>query len=169
MTQTLTTTNPSGHAVSFTLLDSSAAPVTGATPTVKLRKPGGGFVTASGTVTEVAGGLGLYEFVPTSAEADTPGPLQVRADATGARTRQFLVEVRDAVSSGEGGPSGSVDGVSRADYEQILLAEAVGKTSLTANGDGTYTQTTFKQDGTTPRKAVIFDSQGNWVSTNPNP
>ncbi|WP_165231369.1 hypothetical protein [Aquisphaera insulae] len=58
------------------------APVTGATPTVVLRKPGGSFASPSGLVTEI--GNGWYQVAGNATDTNTLGPLILHATATGA-------------------------------------------------------------------------------------
>jgi hypothetical protein len=76
----------SGTAVRIPILMVSTADdktsVVGATVTVQFSKNGGAFVTASGSVVEVANG---WYYVTTSlTETNTAGPLIVRATATSA-------------------------------------------------------------------------------------
>jgi hypothetical protein len=67
------------------------ADATGKTPTVTIRKVGGAFATPAGAVTEV--GNGFYEVAPNAADANTLGPLLLKATAADCDpcSEEFLV------------------------------------------------------------------------------
>jgi len=97
---------------------------------------------------------------PTKAELDAAESNIRGADSD---TLKTLSDALDSVGSG------AVDGVSRADYEEILLAFAAGQTSVTDNGDTTKTLTYKKQDGTTARITWTYDVNGQRTATNTSP
>ncbi len=74
-------TTPKIPVLLVSVTDDKAA-VLAATVTVQLSKNGGAFATASGAVTEIANGW--YTVTLSALETGTPGPLLVRATATGA-------------------------------------------------------------------------------------
>jgi hypothetical protein len=51
-----------------------------------------------------------------------------------------------------------IDGVTYAKAMAAMLATAVGKVAVVDNGDGTYTATFMKQDGTSTGLAVTYNS-----------
>lgn len=77
--------------VPFELVNNTGAAVTGITPAVQIRKPGGTFTPSTNAATEV--GLGVYQVVLTSAETNTLGPLIFSVSGTGAETDRFQLEV----------------------------------------------------------------------------
>lgn len=77
--------------VPFEMVDTDGAAVTGLTPSVQIRKPGGAFAAATNAASEV--GLGVYEIALTPTETNTPGPLIFSVSGTGAETARFQLEV----------------------------------------------------------------------------
>lgn len=76
--------------ITFVMVDSTNTEVTGlgATFTLLISKAGGAFAAGLGTKNEIAGGW--YKYLATAAEADTIGPISIRA--TGAGTVQQNLE-----------------------------------------------------------------------------
>lgn len=67
--------------------------VTGASPTVTVRKPGGSFVAAGGSVSE--DDEGHYDYTPSSSEVDTAGTLKLHIEASGAEPVDLSVPIID--------------------------------------------------------------------------
>lgn len=83
--------------ITFVLIDSSGDEVSGigdGNVTVEISKAGGAFVAASGTDTEI--GSGWYAYLSTAAEADTVGPVSVKANGAGTiqQNLEYVVESR---------------------------------------------------------------------------
>jgi hypothetical protein len=80
------------HENAFVLVDSAGAEVAGLGDTfsVEIRKPGGSFVAAVGSKSEISDGW--YVYTNTTAEADTVGPLAIKITGAGV-VQQNLVAV----------------------------------------------------------------------------
>jgi hypothetical protein len=80
-------------AITFRLVDSNGAAVTGlgAAPTVRVSKNGGAFAAGGGTVAELESGY--YAYTPAAADVDTDGTLILTMSGTGAvtATAEFLI------------------------------------------------------------------------------
>lgn len=93
--------------------------LTGLTPTVSIRKPGGSGAAPSGAITEVDPGdhPGLYKVAANSTDNNTLGPLAFHASATGADPVDdifFVVEGNPTVVDKEGF-------ILDADYDHLRL------------------------------------------------
>lgn len=127
------------------LVDSTdhVTPKTGATVTVQLSKNGAAFATASGSVTEI--GNGWYRVTLTAAETDTPGPLLVRATATGADTFGDYHQVAAGIGNLANIASGLIEMVSPvADTGEVELVQgddyddADGRELTWTNAEGSW-------------------------------
>lgn len=58
-----------------------------------------------------------------------------------------------------------VDGITDLSFREALLSYMLGKSVLVDNGDGTFTITYHKQDGTTEKIATTFNLDGEWPTT----
>lgn len=59
----------------------------------------------------------------------------------------------------------SVDGITDLSFREAVLAYIGGKSTLVDNGNGTKTITYKKQNGTTAKLAITFDTSGQWTAT----
>lgn len=82
------------HEIDFVLVDSDGLEVTGLGSgfSLELRKVGGSFVAGVGTKAEV--GNGWYSYVNDPAEADTVGPVDIRAFGAGTIQQNLLAVVK---------------------------------------------------------------------------
>ena len=152
--------------------------ITGSKVEITNLEPGGVAVkfSASG-----AGGSGLM--VAASDEngsavllSDGSG-IGVRADAgmtgLGSAVATSILETpaNKIVTDGNGNVrQADVDGVSDSKFRQLLLAYvASSKTTVTDNGDGTYTYTIYQRDGVTPLLEVIHNNSGEWSDSTIDP
>ena len=56
-----------------------------------------------------------------------------------------------------------VDGITDLSFREALLSYILGKSDLVDNGDGTFTITYNKQDGTTGKIEITFTLDGEWT------
>lgn len=82
--------------ITFVLVDSAGAEVTGlgATFTLQISKAGAAFANSAGTKAEI--GLGGYRYLATASEADEIGPVLIRITGAGTITQwlEYIVETR---------------------------------------------------------------------------
>jgi hypothetical protein len=97
--------NQTAQPLLFYMYDSTdhVTGLTGLSPTVTIRKPGGSFAAPSGAVTEI--GNGLYQVAGNATDSNTLGPLALHATGTGADPWDDVFEVvtfdpQDAVRLG---------------------------------------------------------------------
>ena len=83
--------------VTFVMIDGSGNEVSGlgGTLTMEISKNGGSFAATAGSQGEI--GSGWYSYLSTAGEADTPGPVSIRANGAGAiqQNLEYVVKSRN--------------------------------------------------------------------------
>lgn len=138
--------------IPFEMVDTDGAAVTGLTPSVQLRKPGGAFAAATNAATEV--GLGVYEVTLTPTETNTPGTLIFSVSGTGAETARFQLEVVVTKTDDVAAALAVVDGLVDTLVSRLTAARAgyldklnVSGTLAHSNAAATYRATGFAVAG----------------------
>lgn len=105
---------------------------------------------------EINDGGGTYDASTDSQEA-------IRDRVNTRASQSSLDDLQSDVDNLAG--SGAVDGLTREQFEQIQLALAAGKKTLTDNGDGTKTLAIYLQDEATVALNLTFNLKGEQTAT----
>ena len=85
------------HDNPFVMIDANGSELTGLTVSAFIRKPGGSFAEADGTVTELS--AGWYSYSNDPGESDTAGPVALYFTATGAKQQNMICVVETIQSN----------------------------------------------------------------------